>query len=158
MHMTAPHDICSVSPVVKSSAVRPVFQRRDDYRLDVPTEDEASCTFRFARKFDRPAYAVRLELFDISGGGLSVLDHDNRLADVVGSVVKDCELQLPGQHKLLFVDLRLLHAQPEPVSSKHAVTRINCQFVNLSDASSLAIRRYVAHLERRQIARRRDRD
>jgi len=136
----------------------PMVQRREDYRLEVPGDDEATCTFRFARKFDRPAYAVRLELCDISAGGLSVADYDNQLADAVGSVVKDCELQLPTHTRVLIVDLRLLRAQTEPLPGKFAVTRVSGRFVNVSDAASLALRRYIADLERRQLAHKRGLD
>jgi len=136
----------------------PLEQRREDYRVEVPVEDEVTCTLRFARKFERPAYAVRLDLCDVSAGGLSLADYDRRLVDMVGFIVRDCELRLPGERKTVLVDLRLLRAQTEPLLNKLAVTRVSSQFLNLSDAASQAIRRYVSDVQRRQIARERGLD
>jgi len=136
----------------------PLEQRREDYRVEVPAEDEAACTLRFARKFERPAYAVRLDLCDISAGGLSLADYDRRLVDMVGCVVKDCELHFPDQHKTVLVDLKLLRAQTESLMNQLALTRVSAQFLSLSDVASQAIRRYVSDVQRRQIARERGLD
>jgi len=133
-------------------------QRREDYRLEVPADDEAFCTFTFVRKFERQLYSVTLEIRDISAGGLSVADYDKHLIDVVGSTIKSCALRLPNQHTPLFVDLKVLHEQGEPFSKKLAVSRVGCQFVDPSDTVALVIRRYISELERRQIARERGLD
>jgi len=132
----------------------PVVQRRADYRVVVPTEEEATCTFRVPRKFDRPAYVVRLELCDASAGGLSVADYDRRLVEEIGTTVRACELRFPGHAtRPVLVDLQLLRAHEVAVHGKPARTQIVCQFVNPSYAASLAIRRYIINLERRHIAR-----
>jgi len=133
-------------------------QRREDYRLEVPADDEAFCTFKFVRKFERALYSVTLEIRDVSAGGLSVADYDRQLMDVVGSTVKSCELRLPNQHRPLLVNLKVLHEAEEPFSKKLAVSRVGCQLVDPSDTVGLAIRRYIAELERRQIAQRRGLD
>jgi len=139
-------------------SIVPLSQRREDYRLEVPTEDEAFCTFTWMRTFEQQPYSVTLEICDISAGGLSVADYDGQLADVVGSVVKSCALQLPNQRKLLFVDLNVLRAQDKPLSNRCRVTKVSCQFVQPADAVRVVIRRYSAELERRQIARERGLD
>jgi len=133
-------------------------QRREDYRLEVPADDEAFCTFTFVRKFERQSYPVTLEIRDISAGGLSVADYDRQLIDVVGATVKSCEIRLPHPHRPLCVDLHVLRARQEPLSSRYPVARVSCQFVHPADAVSLAIRRYISELERRQIARARGLD
>jgi len=139
-------------------SIAPLQQRREDYRLEVPTDDEAVCTFKFVEKFERPSYAVTLEIRDISAGGLGLADYNHQLADVVGSTVRSCELKLPSHHRPWSVDLHVLRAQTEPLATRCAVTKVSCRFINLSDAASLAIRRYIHELERRRIAQRRGLD
>jgi len=134
----------------------PEVQRREDYRVEVPVEDEAVCILRFERKFAHPGHAVRLELCDISAGGLSLADYDQRLADALGCLVKDCELILPGQRRAVLVNLRLLRTRTEPLMNRLALARVSARFFDLSDTASLAIGRYVADVQRRQLAQRHD--
>jgi len=136
----------------------PLQQRREDYRLDVPPEDGVTCTFRFVRKFERQSYSVRFEVRDISASGLSVADYDRQLLEVVGRVVRSCELWLPNQRRPVVVNVKVLRAQQESPVNRLACMRVSGQFRGVSDMASIALRRYVAELERRQIARQRGLD
>jgi len=127
--------------------------------VQIPAQEEATCTFPMPRKFDRPAYVVRLDLCEASAGGLSVADYDRCLVEEVGTTVRACELRFPGHAaRPVLVDVQILRAHDVLVPGKPARAQIVCQFVNLSYAASLAIRRYLIDLERRQVARARGLD
>lgn len=127
------------------------LQRREYYRIEVPMSDGASCTFKFSM---RP-YSATLDIKDISCGGISVADPDNILEAMVSSTFEYCELKLPESRAPLSISLKVVRSLQERLANDKIAMRAGCQFIDLSNAARMDIQRYIARLERKQIARQR---
>ncbi|MGP1614322.1 MAG: flagellar brake protein, partial [Pollutimonas bauzanensis] len=69
-------------------------QRREYYRVDIPVSEPALCTLSIADgKGARKD--VKLQIQDISAGGVSILDNEHLLDNSLGTIYKDCTLDLP---------------------------------------------------------------
>ncbi|MYN14833.1 hypothetical protein GSY71_16970 [Pusillimonas sp. TS35] len=126
------------------------IQRRDYFRVATPVATPVIC--RIPVKGE--ANPVQLPLDDISGGGLSMFDDGAGLAHEPGTTYKDCEIDLPSVG-IVKVDLRLTNARQVSMPSGRVRFRLGCAFVPPSGPAVNQIQRYVTHLEREAMARRR---
>lgn len=91
---------------------------------------------------------------DIGGGGLAVLVADATLALAPGDVLRDCVIELPGLGAVE-VTLHVRHVSQVRQRGRD-VRHAGCEFVDLPAATQAKLFRYLMHLDREQLARRRE--
>jgi len=125
-------------------------QRRNNYRLAVPADSAMRCTVPAGSG----TAAVSYTLYDISGGGICLLDDAGNAGLEVGKVYPNCILDLPNVGTVT-VALQVAHMTPMPSVNDKPLRRIGCAFVQLNGAMTTLIQRSITQLEREEIARRR---
>lgn len=127
------------------------LQRRDFYRVMVPIGASVRCTIRVAGPGGGPAEPVALPLFNVSGGGIAVVDEKKVVPAEIGTDYKNCRIDLPGGP--VEVTLRLMNARDLTLSNGKHIRRLGFMFVDLPNSTLAAIQRYITKLEREQNAR-----
>jgi c-di-GMP-binding flagellar brake protein YcgR len=117
------------------------MQRRDAFRVKPPLSKPATCRVPVAQAAGQ---FESLRVIDISVGGLAVLTHPERFEVAVGTVIEDCQLDLPGVGSAS-VSLRVRHVDPLPRDEKSR--RCGCEFVRMAPAARLMLARYVNQLD-----------
>lgn len=127
-------------------------QRREYYRVEVPVTEPASCTIAIP---DNPAIKkVTLNIKDISAGGISVLDNSHVLDNALGTIYKDCQLELPDAGTVI-TSLRIMRSLDETLSNGKETRLLGCKFFELSNPMNFIIQQYIGKLERKLNAKRR---
>jgi len=116
-------------------------QRREFFRVRVPMGIPATCEIRQADDSYR-AYKV----FDISAGGLSILDEYYDLEVEAGIVMSQCRLELP-EHGNGRVNLEVRNILPVKAGERAAGRRIGCSFNNMGMSFAATIQRYIHAVE-----------
>lgn len=124
------------------------LQRREFFRVDTPRHiNPLRC------KLAVPNLAgghdvVDYPLFDLSGGGLSLLGPigDAELFSL-GEMFHDCRLEIPGE-SVLSVNLRACEVLKMELPSGEQQLRLGCEFVSLPGTRLAFIERYITRLER----------
>ena len=124
------------------------FQRRNHFRVPViggririPVVDGSTMWYATGN--------VR----DLSSNGASVIDAGKTLNTTVGTVYRNCTLELPQTQPLL-VSLEVRNHHRLVASDSQMHYRIGCQFVDLSSAEEALIQRYITRIERQRIGMR----
>jgi flagellar brake protein len=121
------------------------LQRRDNYRVRLPLSQPATCTLHCDPA--RPAASMAIRIFDVSCGGLALIDYPADLQLVPGTVYKDCQLDLREIGRVS-TDIEIMHVM-EKVSKNSLRSRIcGCRFKNMANASVTLIQRYINKIER----------
>mgnify|MGYP000004654951 CR=1 FL=1 len=123
------------------------IQRREFFRVCIPIGVPAFCEVKQADGSYR-----KYKLFDISAGGLSLLDEYKDLDFKEGMVLSACKLELPD-HGHDNVNLKIQNAFPADRSNPGAGHRIGCEFAGIGMSFGATIQRYIHTIElaRRQI-------
>lgn len=126
------------------------LQRREYYRINtplsnpilcvIPIEDESQITFE------------KLPLYDISCGGISILDEKRLLKEGIGHTYGSCQIDLPSIGKIN-VQLQIRNTQEVPLLNGKTTRRVGCQFIDLSSGVLASIQRYIMKLERERNAK-----
>lgn len=116
-------------------------QRREFFRVRVPMGIPATCEIRQVDDSYR-AYKV----FDISAGGLSILDEYYDLEVEPGVVMSHCRLELP-EHGNGRVNLEVRNILPVKAGERQAGRRIGCSFNNMGMSFAATIQRYIHAME-----------
>jgi c-di-GMP-binding flagellar brake protein YcgR len=116
------------------------LQRRDSFRVRPPLSKPAICRVPLG---DTGEFE-KLRVLDISIGGLAVLTYPERIDVAAGTVIEDCQLDLPGVGGTA-VSLRVRHVDPLPRDEK--ARRCGCEFVQMAPAAQLMLARYVNQLD-----------
>ena len=122
------------------------LQRREFFRLTTPQAHPLRC--KLAARHQNGVEVFDLPLFDISGGGLSLIgkvEHAEKFA--LGELFQDCRLEIPGE-SVLSVNLRLKEVLKIEIPSGEHQLRLGCEFVSLPGTRLTLIERYIARLER----------
>lgn len=127
------------------------LQRRDFYRVPVPVGANVRCTIQVTDPESGTAGPVALSLFNVSGGGIAVVDEKKTVPAEIGTVYKNCRIELPGG--AVEVTLQLMNARDITLHSGKHIRRLGFMFVNLPNGTLAAIQRYITKLEREQNAR-----
>lgn len=127
------------------------LQRRDFYRVTAPMGASVRCTIWIAAANGGPAEPVVLPLYNVSGGGIGVVDEKKAVPVEIGADYKNCKLDLPGG--AVEVTLRLMNARDLTLGSGKHIRRLGFMFVDLPNSTLAAIQRYITKLEREQNAR-----
>lgn len=127
------------------------LQRRNDYRLAVPGAHAITCRFPWPAS---GPHRNRLEarVLDISGGGLALLLPASVPALGVGDEIPDCQLRLHDAGTIA-CRLHVRNRLKLPQRNGGELSRLGCEFVELSSAAANAIQRYILKVERERIAR-----
>jgi c-di-GMP-binding flagellar brake protein YcgR len=125
------------------------LQRREFARVKVPVESPALCILPAP---NQPEGNIRLALWDIGPGGLSLMDSQRLLGDAFGTQYEDCRLELPDVG-WVNVGLRVVHNNDTPLKNGKTDHKVGCVFVDASDTTLMLLRHYAWRLERLRDAR-----
>ena len=126
---------CSAIP---ESLIR--LQRREFYRLIAPTSPSVICEISPGVYTDS---RLRLDVFDISAGGISILDIP---VEETGGVIQKVNLILPDEG-IVLVDLCVQNISERILPSGKVIRKVGCAFVNLSKKDRLAVQRFIFRIE-----------
>lgn len=127
------------------------LQRREHYRVATLVSSPVRCTITVsAAEEDAGAKAV-LPIYNISGGGIAVIDEKKQLPAAIGTVFEKCRIDFPGSP--VEVTLQLMNFHDITLSNGKSTRRFGLMFVDLPNATVAAIQRYITKLEREQNAR-----
>lgn len=127
------------------------LQRREFYRVPTPVSTLVRCTIPVPESDGNGNHTVVAPLYNVSGGGVAVVDEKKLIPPVVGATYKKCRLDLPGGS--VEVTLQLMNLQDIKLSNGKTTRRLGFMFVDLPNAIVAAIQRYITKLEREQNAR-----
>ncbi len=128
-------------------------QRREYYRVDIPVSEPALCMVSIADgKGARKD--VKLQIQDISAGGISILDNDHLLDNSLGTIHKDCSLELPEAGTVI-TGLQIMRSLDETLLNDKKIRVLGCKFHNLSNPMNFIVQQYIGKLERKLNAKRR---
>ena len=130
------------------------LQRREFFRLETPQAHPLRC--KLAAKHQNGVEVFDFPLFDISGGGLSLIgkvDQADKFS--LGELFQDCRLEIPGE-SVLSVNLRVREVLKIELPNGEHQLRLGCEFVSLPGTRLTLIERYVTRLERERKLRQTD--
>ena len=116
------------------------LQRRDAFRVRPPLSKPAMCRVPLGE----PGQYEALRVLDISIGGLAVLTYPERFDVAAGTVIDDCQLDLPGVGGTT-VCLRVRHL--DLFAHDEKARRCGCEFMKMAPAAQLMLARYVNQLD-----------
>jgi c-di-GMP-binding flagellar brake protein YcgR len=116
------------------------LQRREAFRVRPPLAKPATCRVPIGASGQFEA----LRVLDISISGIAVLTYPERFDIAAGTVIEDCQLDLPGVGGTA-VSLRVRHLDPLPRDER--ARRCGCEFVRMAPAAQLMLARYVNRLD-----------
>jgi c-di-GMP-binding flagellar brake protein YcgR len=116
-------------------------QRREFFRVRVPLGEPAICEIRQSDDSFR-----EYKLYDISAGGLSIIDEYYDLEVEPGIVMSHCRLELPG-HGNGKVNLEVRNIIPMKAGERQAGRRIGFTFHNMGMSFAATIQRYIHAVE-----------
>lgn len=131
------------------------MQRREFFRIEVPTSQGATCQIMVPATANQPPHDIRTRVFDISGGGLSLVvppGDDGILTG--GARFAACKLNLPESSPIL-VGLRVRRNFRVQRRGQLSITCAGCEYVDLAPNAQTVIQRYLMRLDRERIARER---
>ncbi|HEY0296293.1 MAG TPA: flagellar regulator YcgR PilZN domain-containing protein [Bordetella sp.] len=143
-------------PALKARLPKSVtyMQRRDAFRIGVPSFKGVSCTIL---QNDRPIHptAGKLDVRDLSVIGLALSDAA-RVLDTTPGKVYDARLDIP--HLGAFdIILSVVHATDEESAGKGVAKarRVGCAFVDMPQGVRIRIQSFIGGLQREEIMRQR---
>lgn len=125
------------------------LQRREFFRVEVTSGNPATFTVQ-----DPPMDAdiAVFPIYDISAGGLRLIDKDRRLGDTIGKIYMG-RLNMSGVEPI-DIGLRLLRTAEMSMDPDKSMQTIACKYFNLTTSKQIAIQQYIDILERAVMARR----
>lgn len=139
----------ALSIPIPASVIR--MQRREFYRVVTPVMTPVKCTIQIPDATGKYVTTTVLQVSNISGGGIGVVDDKNRIPPDFSVDYPNCRLELPGSPVTL--TLRLKNAQNVTLNNGKKVRRLGFMFVNPPNSVETAIQRYITKLERERNAK-----
>ena len=128
------------------------LQRREFFRVETPHHTTPLRCKLAVRNSTGGHSAVDYPLFDLSGGGLSLLGPvDDAELFSLGALFHDCRLEIPGE-SVLSVNLRVCEVLKIEMIDGQQQLRLGCEFVSLPGTRLAFIERYITRLERERKA------
>jgi flagellar brake protein len=128
------------------------LQRREYYRVMAPVSNPVRCAIPVpAEQEGELPTTLMMALYNVSAGGIAVVDEKKQLTPDAGRLFENCRIDLPGGPVVLA--LRLRNSQELTLSNGKSIRRIGFMFEDPSNAVLAAIQRYITKLEREQNAR-----
>ncbi len=128
------------------------IQRREYYRVNIPVSNRASATFTI--RDEKGERTVKFELKDISAGGISIFDNAHVLDNSLGTLYKNCRIELPGAG-IVETHLMVMRSLDEILFNGKESRLIGCRFFELSNPMNFIVQQYIGKLERKINAKRR---
>lgn len=127
------------------------LQRRESYRLSIPSSDHASCRFEPSRQIARGGLDCRI--VDLSATGVAVdIPPGIRTGFVIGEEVGPCTLDLPGVAPITCI-LQVRNVSQRQPRAGIRVLRVGFRFVDLPRGVDAQIQRFIFKVERETNAR-----
>ncbi len=130
------------------------FQRRNFYRIMTPVSSPATCLFPMLTDNGQQNDAV-FNLFDISCGGMALIDQHYALDLEPGKVFAGCQVKLPEAGEVI-VTVAIRNSYAMTLKNGLTCQRAGCEFIGLSEDSRTLIQRYIIRLEQQERQFRRD--
>lgn len=128
---------------IPTSLIR--LQRREFYRINTSITSPVHCVIPPQDDASENAFTTVLQ--DISCGGVSLSDDKKILDNTIGRIYRDCKIALPGVG-LITTSLAVANFYEQTLLNDKKRRRIGCAFVNLPNAMSYMVQRYITKLER----------
>lgn len=127
------------------------LQRREFFRLTLPITRPLSmtATMKLASGSNQ---TMDIQVCDISGGGLSIINLDKAIPIEPGLVLEGCRLDLP-EVGMVTCTLKVCSVQETTNRVGATFHRAGCEFVKLAGPMSTLIQRYIIKMERERKAR-----
>ena len=127
------------------------LQRREYYRLRIPHATGSCC--ELLPQPGKPDAAVRLALYDISCGGVALIDWPDTGAPETHRIYRDCRLHL-APDEVITTDLEVVYVLDRTDADGTRVRRCGARFVDMPGMVVTRIQRYITRIERDLHARR----
>ena len=134
------------STKIPSSLLR--FQRRNFYRIMTPVSHPATCLFPIPANNEQQSEAI-FNLFDISCGGMALIDQHYALDLEPGKVFAGCQVNLPDTGNVV-VTVEIRNSYSMTLKNELSCQRAGCEFVGLPEDSRMLIQRYIIKLEQQE--------
>jgi c-di-GMP-binding flagellar brake protein YcgR len=122
------------------------LQRREFYRLTVPSSDPVTCTIS-AADADGTVRSIALRVLDISNGGIAVVVPPEGIRFEPGMEFPDCTLAIPDGGTAT-VRLRVRNVFATGGGNQHKKLRAGCEFIAMPTRFAAQIQRYIFKVER----------
>jgi c-di-GMP-binding flagellar brake protein YcgR len=122
------------------------MQRRQAVRVELDKDTPSFCQIRLNTE---PLHELKLQVHDLSIGGLGMIVPAGEKALTQGKTFHDCNLELPGIGVMRCVLNVVYRSEPQANGTS---TRIGCHFIDLAALSREQVRSYVARVERVRLA------
>ncbi|WP_293780321.1 flagellar brake protein [uncultured Oxalicibacterium sp.] len=120
------------------------LQRREFYRVQTPVTNPVLCTIPV--KTESEPMPVVASLYNISAGGIALMDDKKLIDSTFGRVYDNCRIDLPTGP--VAVSLQIRNVLELSLPNGRSTHRLGCQFINPSNAAMAAIQKYITKLER----------
>lgn len=127
------------------------LQRREYYRVSTPVASPVRCTFSIPGETGEITGTVTVPLYNISAGGLAIVDEKKQIPATLGIIFEKCRIDLPGGS--IEAKLELMNINDLKLTTGKTTRRLGFMFVNIPNATLAAVQRYITRLEREQNAR-----
>ena len=134
---------------IPESVIR--LQRREFYRVAAPVANPVRCLVP-VKDEEGNVTIVTTTLYNISAGGVAIVDEKKVLNNTIGYMHNNCRIDLPGNSPIT-VNLCVRNSMDLTLTSGKTIRRIGCMFTGLPQSQSTVIQRYITKLEREQNAR-----
>jgi len=143
-------DLPALRIALPSNLIR--LQRREFYRVPVPLSLAVRCAIQVPDELGTDMETVIMNLQNVSGGGIALMDDQKRLNNTPGFIYKDCRITLPG-NAVVVTSLEVKNSQDVTLPNGKVTRRVGCLFYQLSAPMLAAIQRFITKLERDQNAK-----
>lgn len=127
------------------------LQRREYYRVSTPVANPVRCTLQVKDENGDIVSSVALPLFNISAGGIGIVDEKKVIDLEDGTYYDNCRIDFPGG--MVTVKLRLTNTREISLGGGKSIRRHGMMFIDPGNATLAAIQRYITKAERDQNAR-----
>lgn len=134
---------------IPESVVR--LQRREFYRVATPVANPVRCIVPVKDEGGNVT-TVTTTLYNISAGGVALIDEKRVLDNTIGYIHNKCRIDLPGGAPIT-VNLQVRNSQDLTLTNGKSIRRLGCMFIDLPQSQLTAVQRYITKLERERNAR-----
>lgn len=126
------------------------LQRREFYRVMTPVTSPIICMVPI-KDDNGDINQVKTTLYNISGGGVSIVDDKQLIDTTQGRRYENCRIDLPGG--MLTITLEIRNAMELKLTNGKSIQRLGCQFIEPSNGALGAVQKFITKLERDQNAK-----
>ena len=131
---------------IPASMIR--LQRRENYRIRTPRTD----ILIPLEGASGESQSITACLYDISVGGICLLDEQMQLDGTFGRMYENCSVTLSDKN-VIVTNLLVRNTQEMTLPNGKKIRRIGCQFEGMSNQTMVKVQRYITRIEREQNAR-----